>query len=70
MVEPPLVGLLADAAALLSSIVCFGRVLAPLAITASDLSLASVPKSVFPHNTLQLRLSLGARHAAQSAEEL
>ena len=72
VIEPPLVpvGLLADAPALLSSIAGFGRVLAPLAITAADLRLEGVPSRVNPVDTLRLRLSLGARHAAQSAEEL
>ena len=70
VVEPPFVGLLADTPALLSSIAGFGRVLAPLAITASDLSFVGVPKRMLPGNTLCLRLSLGARHEAQSAEEL
>ena len=73
VVEPPFVGLLADSplAALLSSIAGFGRVLAPLPIAAADLRLNDVvPSSVRPGRTLRLRLSLGARHAAQSAEEL
>ena len=70
VVEPPLVGLLADAPALLSSIAGFGRVIAPLPVTASDLSLDYVPNRVRPGDTLRMRLSLGAHHAAQSAEEL
>ena len=70
VVEPPHVGLLADAPALLSSIACFGCVISPLAITASDLSLVDAPSNVRPGDTLRLRLSLGARHAAKSAEEL
>ena len=70
VIEPPFVGLLADAPALLSSIADFGRVLAPLPITVADLSLEGVPSKVRPGGTLRLRLSLGARHAAQSAEEL
>ena len=70
MVELPLpVGLLADAPALLSSIAVYGRVLEPLPITAaSNLSLEVVPSRVRPDGTMRLRLSLGARHAAQSAE--
>ena len=58
--------------ALLSSIAGFGRVLAPLPIAAADLCLEDpgVLTSTWPGDTLSLRLSLGARHAAQSAEEL
>ena len=70
VVEPPLVGLLADTPALLSSIACFGRVLAPLPVTAADLSLDGAPSSARPGSILRLRLSLGARYAVQSAEEL
>ena len=70
VVEPPYVGLLADAAALLSSIAGFGRVLAPLSITAADLSLEGMPSRVRLGNPLRLHLSLGTRHAAQCAEEL
>ena len=70
VVEPPFVGLLADSPALLSSIACFGRVISPLPVTANDLSLEGVPSNVRPGDTLCLRLSLGARHAAQSTEEL
>ena len=72
MVELPLpVGLLADAPALLSSIAVYGRVLEPLPITAaSNLSLEVVPSRVRPDGTMRLRLSLGARHADQSTEEL
>ena len=70
VVEPPLVGLLADEPALLSSIAGFGRVLAPLPITADDFIVKGVPSCVRRGNTLYLCLALGARHAAQSAEEL
>ena len=70
VVEPPLVGLLADTPALLSNIGSLGRVLAPLSVTAANLILLDVPSSVRPGGTLHLHLSLGARHAAQSAEEL
>ena len=70
VLEPPRVGLLADAPALLSSIAGFGRVLAPMSIIAADLSLEGVPMNFRPGRKLRLRLSLGARHAAQTAEEL
>ena len=70
VVEPPSVGLLADTPALLASIAGFGRVLAPLPVTAADLSLEGVPSRVKPGGILLLKLSLSARHAAQSAEEL
>ena len=70
VVEPPFVGLHIDAPALLSSIAGFGRVLAPLSIASTDMTLEGVPSFVRPGDTLRLRLSLGARHAAQSAEEL
>ena len=70
VVEPPLVGLLTDAPALLQSIAVFGHILAPLAITAADLVLDGVPSSVRLGNAVRFRLSLGARHADQSAEEL
>ena len=70
VVEPPFVGLLADVPTLLSSILGFGRVLAPLSITAADLSLERTPRNVRPGVTTSLRLSLGSRHAAQCLEEL
>ena len=70
VVEPPIVGLLVDAATLLSSIAGFGHVLAPLSITSGDLTAEGVPTRVRPGTSQDLRLSLGARHASQSAEEL
>lgn len=70
VVEPPFVGMVADTPALLAAIACFGRVLAPLAIRAADLSLRGAPSFVQPGETLCLHLSLGACHAAQSAEEI
>jgi len=69
-VEPPHVGLTMDTPALLASIAGFGRVVAPLGITAADVTLEGVPSHVRPGQTLQLRLALGARHAEQSTEEL
>ena len=70
VVEPPVVGLVADATALLAAIACFGRVLAPIAITATDLSLRRAPNFIQPGELLHLHLSFSARHAAQSAEEV
>lgn len=70
VMEPPVVGLSADAAALLPSIACFGRVFAPLPIMGVDLILEAISSSVQPGDTLRLRLSVGARHASQSVEEL
>jgi len=69
-VEPPHVGLTMDASALLASIAGFGRIVAPLGISAADVTLEGVPSHVRPGQTLQLRLALGARHAEQSTEEL
>jgi len=69
-VEPPHVGLTMDSPTLLASIAGFGRVVAPLGITAADVTLEGVPSHVRPGQTLQLRLALGARHAEQSTEEL
>jgi len=69
-VEPPHVGLTMDTPALLASIASFGRIIAPLGITAADVTLEGVPSHVRPGQTLQLRLALGARHAEQSTEEL
>jgi len=69
-VEPPHVGLTMDASALLASIAGFGRIVAPLGISASDVTLEGVPRHVRPGQTLQLRLALGDRHAEQSTEEL
>jgi len=68
--EPPHVGLTMDTPALLASIARFGRIIAPLGITAADVTLEGVPSHVRPGQTLQLRLALGARHAEQSTEEL
>lgn len=66
VVEPPVVGLLNDAVAIAG----FGLVLSPHPITAADLSLESGPRSLRLGGTLRLRLSLPARHATQSTEEL
>jgi len=59
IVEPPVVGFSAKQPALLSSIASFGRVLAPLAVSASDLWVAGLPRRLLmPEHTLCLRLSL------------
>ena len=70
VLEPPLVGLLTETAALLSNITGFGRVLAPIRITASDVAWDGVPACIRQGDTLRLRLSLGALHAPQCTEEL
>ena len=70
VLEPPFVGLHTDAPALLSSIAGFGHVLAPLSVTATDLTLEDMSTSVARRGALRLRLSLGARHAAQTAEAM
>ena len=69
-VEPPLMGLVADTTVLLAAFAGFGRLIAPLAVTAADLSLQDAPSFVRAGDTLHLRLVLGPRHASQSAEEL
>lgn len=70
VVEPPIVGLLADAAALLAAIECFGRILAPMAVTAADLSIKGTPDYARAGDTLSLRMPLNIRHAGQSTEEV
>ena len=69
VVEPPFVGLIADATSLLSSIVNFGRVIAPLPVSLG-VRLEPAPSSVRLGASLRLRLSVGDLHAAESAEEL
>lgn len=70
VVEPPHVGLVAEEPALLTVIACFGRVVAPLSITAADLAIEGVPSVVNHGKSLLLHLALGARHLSQSVEEL
>lgn len=73
VIEPRHVGLLVNEPALLASIAAFGRVLAPCAITASDLVFDGVPRWPFarPGDTLQLRLTpTRAKRTSQTAEEL
>ena len=69
IVEPPFVGFSGKQPPLLLSIASFGRVLAPLAVAASDLWVAGLPRRRLSENTLCLCLSLDARLAAQTAEE-
>ena len=69
--EPPVIGLgLQDMAAQLTRIAGFGRVLAPLAISATDLSLEGASSVVRPGGVISLMLTLGERHAAQCTAEL
>lgn len=70
VVEPPRVGLLIDAPATHTRIADFGRVLAPLPVTAADLTLEDESSTLREDRSMQLYLLLGARHDAQSAEEL
>ena len=70
LVEPPVVALLADARVLLLSIADMGHVVAPLPISASDVTLERMPNSIRYGDSLRLRLILGPRHVAQSVEEL
>ena len=70
VVEPPHVGLAFDEPALLNAIANCGRATAPLTVTGADLALESTPSRERADGTLRLRVSLGARHAAQSTEEL
>jgi len=51
-VEPSHVGLTMDTPALLASIAGFGRIVAPLGITAADVTLEGVPSHVRPGQTL------------------
>ena len=69
VVEPPRVGLQTDAPAIHSRIADFGRVIAPLSVTAADLTLHGEP-STLRQGIVQMYLRLGARHAEQSTEEL
>ena len=71
VVEIPHVGVAVDSAALLAGAAVFGRVVAPLAITAADLTLEGAPHHTWPGDTVRLYLVLhSAAHAAQTAEEL
>lgn len=71
VMEPTHMGLVTDEPALLAAIACFGRVVAPLPVTAADLSLHGAPHSrVYAGDDLCLRLSLDDRIASQSEVEL
>lgn len=71
VVEPPCVGLFIDEPALLAGRADFGRVVAPQAVTAGDLTLQSAPRNAWPGGAVRLCLALqGPSHASQSAEEL
>jgi len=60
-----------DEAALLAGAAVFGRVVAPLAITAADLTLEGASNHAYPGCSLLIRLvSHGAPHASQSDDEL
>jgi len=71
VVEPPYVGVVIDEAALSAGAAVIGRVVAPLAVTAADLSLEVATGYAYPGCTLMLRLmSSTALHASQSDDEL
>jgi len=63
-------GLIVDSAALLASISSLGRVVAPLIISASDVTLEGVPRRVRHGQTLHLTLTLGNRYTDQTTEGL
>ena len=69
VVEPPVVDLRVDVAALMAAIAVFGRVLSPRAVTADDL-VPSVPHVARPGRELHVYLSLGTASVAESTEEL
>lgn len=70
VVEPPVVRLVCETSAILAAVAGFGHVIAPLSITAADLSLQGVPKSLRSGKALTFALTLGARHAAQCEEQI
>ena len=71
VVEPPYVGVVIDDDALLAGAAVFGRVVAPLAITAADLTLEGAPSHAYPGCALLFRLVVqGAPLASQSDDEL
>lgn len=67
--EPASVGVVLDVRALLSDLALFGRILASRAIAAAEIGVVC-PVSTRAGSALQIRLALGAAHAAQSPEEL
>ena len=72
VVEPPLVSLTASTSGVLAAIAGCVRVIVPLSITAADVALTVSPDTthVRPGTTVQFRLSLSARHASQSDDEV
>jgi len=69
-VEPPVVGIAADLSQLARAISGFGHIVAPRAITATDLTLAECPAYAVWGSPLVLRLTLGDGHDDQTPEEL
>jgi hypothetical protein len=71
VVEPPHVGLVVEETAALAAVLALGRVIAPRAVTAADLTLEVASSYARPGDTLQLRVALqSAHHTSQSDEEL
>ena len=72
VVEPPVILVSADTAPAMAALTGVGRVLAPLAILAADVSFEGPPDGSYVRSgdTLKLRMSLSARYAEHSAEEL
>jgi hypothetical protein len=71
VIEPPHVDVEIDEAALLAGAAVFGRVVAPRAITAADLTLEGAPSHAYPGCTLLIHLvTHGELHASQSDDEL
>ena len=71
ILEPPHIGFIVDAPALLASIAACGQVIAPRAITAADLTLERMPSFAQPGRTLHLHLvRQPTPYSFQSAEEL
>ena len=72
VVEPPYIGLVVvDSPGLLAGAEALGRVVAPQAVTAADLSLVAAPPRTWPGDVLQVRLALNSKlHASESSEEL
>ena len=67
--EPANVGVVLDVRALLGDLALFGRILAPRAIAAAEISVVCLV-STRAGIALQIHLALDAAHAAQSPEEL
>ena len=71
VVDPPIVALTASTSGVLAAITGCIRVIAPLSITAADVTHIVAPETthVRPGATMELRLSLGDRHASQSDDD-